>query len=96
MDDSESTESGSSNMHDSTGKTYGLSRSMCLPVYIYKYMQFTPFSFTDNEKMYFSTFTFFTLTKSYTNENFEPLTLKIMIYEIYSASTKLTIPYLCF
>lgn len=59
-------------------------------------MQFTPFSFTDNEKMYFSTFTFFTLTKSYTNENFEPLTLKIMIYEIYSASTKLTIPYLCF
>lgn len=79
MDDSESTESGSSNMHDSTGKTYGLSISMCLPVYIYiyKYMQFTPFSFTDNEKMYFSKFTFFTLTKSYTDENFEPCTQKV-------------------
>lgn len=49
----------------------------CVYLYIYKYMQFTPFSFTDNEKMYFSKFTFFTLTKSYTDENFEPCILKV-------------------
>lgn len=53
MDDPESTEGGSSNMHDSTGRTYGLSRSINLPIYIKNTSNFTSFSFIDNEKIIF-------------------------------------------